>query len=102
MNRFSLKTLLLAVAFVALVIAATMNANRPWVVAMEALAYLFLATAVVGALVTVGQQRAFWAGCAVFGWGLWLAGALSAHVQLPGWRLEDVIASPFAGMFVEE
>jgi hypothetical protein len=93
MSRFSLRSLLMGVAFVAVAIVATMNANRAWVAGIEALAYLFLCTAMVGALWATGERRAFWGGCAVFGWALWLAGSSISYVNLPGWRLGEVIAN---------
>jgi hypothetical protein len=93
MNRFSLRTLLLAVAFVALAIVTTINASYTRVVALEMLAFLFLFTAIAGAIFARDQRRAFWIGCAIFGWGFWLAGALSSYVKLPGWRVEDAIAA---------
>jgi hypothetical protein len=101
MNRFSLRTLLLAVALFALALVATMNASRPWAVAIEALVYVLLSAAIVGALCTIGEQRAFWIGCAVFGWGLWLAGAAN-EVRFPGGRLDDVVASAIAPAFNTE
>ncbi len=102
MTRFSLRTLLLAVALFALALVATMNASRPWAVTLEVLAYLLLSAAIVGALCTVGEQRTFWIGCAVFGWTLWLAGALSSHVQLPGGRVADTVADRLAPAFQTE
>jgi hypothetical protein len=99
MTRFSLRALLLAVAFVALAIVATKNANYTWLVALEMLAYLFLFTAIVGAIFARGERRAFWIGCAIFGWGFWLAGALSSYVRLPGWRVEDVVAEVLIRVF---
>ncbi len=72
MSRFSLRALFVGVALVALAIVATMNANRPWAVAMEVLVYLLLSTAIVGALWTIGERRAFWGGCGYsdgrYGW----------------------------------
>jgi hypothetical protein len=99
MNRFSLKTLLAGVAFVALAIVATMNANYAWVVALEMLAYMFLFTAIVGAIFARGERRAFWVGCAIFGWGFWLAGALATYVRLPGWRVEETVAELLIRVF---
>jgi hypothetical protein len=102
MNRFSLRTLLLAVVLFALALVATMNASRPWAVALEALVYVLLSAAVVGALCTVGERRAFWIGCAVFGWALWLAGVLLNHVQLPGGRVADAVADRLIPIFQTE
>ncbi len=90
---------MLAVAFVALAIVATKNANYTWLVALEMLAYLFLFTAIVGAVFARGDRRAFWIGCAIFGWGFWLAAALSSYVRLPGWRVEETVAEQLIRVF---
>src|SRR5688500_1127412 len=68
--RFSLKWLLVAVAFVAVGLVALLNANELWRHAFETAIILLFLTSVVGGVASSGQSRAFWTGCAVFvgGW----------------------------------
>jgi hypothetical protein len=66
--RFSLKQLLLAMAYVALGCVALRSANTTWVGAMVGLTWIALAASLLLAMYRDGQDRAFWVGFAVAGW----------------------------------
>src|SRR5262245_57491251 len=67
MRTFSLKWLLIAVAFVALSVVALLNANSVWQSAFENAALVFLLVAIVGMVASMGESRVFWFGCFLFG-----------------------------------
>ena len=67
--RFSLTRLLVSVSLLAVACAALLTPSEFWAAVACGLAMLLLATATLAALVRQGPARAFWIGCAVFGWG---------------------------------
>jgi hypothetical protein len=67
MSSFSIKWLLLVVAYVAVAIAALLNANDYWRNALHAASLLLVLAAILGTIYSVGQRRAFWTGWLVFG-----------------------------------
>lgn len=70
--QFSIRSLLVAVAFVSLGIAALVNTNAWWDAAMWGVAVFTLAVAVLLAIYRRGEQRAFWLGFSILG-SLYLA-----------------------------
>lgn len=70
--QFSIRTLLVAVTIAALGIAALLNANLWWEMAMWGATLTLLATAILLIIYRRDQWRAFWVGFLVFG-GLYLA-----------------------------
>lgn len=68
--RFSLWSMFLGVAAVAIVCAALVKPTESWVIAFQAVALGVLTFALLAALVYErGAARAFWIGFAVVGWG---------------------------------
>ncbi|MBI3463731.1 MAG: hypothetical protein HY000_11845 [Planctomycetes bacterium] len=67
--RFSLRGLLVAVAFIAFACAAVRFATDFWADAMFTLMMTVLLAAVLGIVFRRGEQRAHWIGFCVFGWG---------------------------------
>jgi hypothetical protein len=76
--QFSVRQLLIAVAFVAIGAAALRNANSSWMCAWWGVLPLMLAVAILLAIFRRGQSQAFWVGFALFGW-LYLAVVLVAY-----------------------
>ena len=72
--QFSLRHLLVSVAFVAVACTALLNANPWWVRGSWLVAVGLLFGAVVQALFRRGQRRAFWTGFAIAGWLCIVAG----------------------------
>ena len=66
--QFSIRQLLIAVAFVGLGMAALLNANPWWQSAAWTVTILLLSAAILLAVYRVEQARAFWIGFLVFGW----------------------------------
>jgi len=66
--QFSVRHLLIAVAFSALGITALMNAGGWWVSALWIVVILLLAAAVLLCVYRRDESRAFWLGFLVFGW----------------------------------
>ena len=65
--RFSLKWLLIAVAFVAVGLVALINANSVWREGLETVAAIMLLVAIVGAIASLGERRLYWLGYILFG-----------------------------------
>ena len=65
--RFSLRSILLAVALAALGTAALVNASQAWLCAIASLSLAVLLTGVTLALNTKGSLRAFWIGFLTWG-----------------------------------
>jgi hypothetical protein len=76
--QFSIRQLLVAVAFVAIGAAALRNANSYWMSAVWAFVPLLLAVAILLAIFRRGQSQAFWIGFGLFGW-LYFALVLVAY-----------------------
>ncbi len=77
--RFSLRWLLIFVAFVAVGIASLRYASF-FISGCLSVAWLvFLMVAILGAAYRRKQQRAFWFGCCVFGWSFTAYGMLSGN-----------------------
>lgn len=88
--QFSLRTLLIVVAFVAVTLAAIFNV----VVATLLLIPTFglLLVSLVGAALCRGRRQAFWIGVAVMGWGYVIASAIpSPFIQIVGVLLSDML-----------
>lgn len=66
--RFTIRTLLGIVLFVAIAIAALRAADDAWVSGVFGLTLLILLTAVLLAVHRTDRRRAFWLGFALFGW----------------------------------
>jgi hypothetical protein len=64
--RFSLKTLLVATAIVAVSCAGILYANRTWGACFFTASYIAILASIVAMLLTRGQERAFWIGFVVF------------------------------------
>ena len=69
MRRFSIRKLMAFVFVSAVGLAGLRNANEVWAGTMLMVAYVAIATAVLGGLILRARQRYGWAGCAVFGGG---------------------------------
>ena len=105
--QFSLRHLLVSVAFVAVACTALLNANPWWVRGSWLVGVGLLFGAVVQALFRRGQRRAFWTGFAIAGWLCVVAGTnafdgLRIVRQLPEQtlaglyaRLPDALRMPF-------
>jgi len=72
MTRFSLRWLFGFVALVGLAIVALKNANEAWWSLGVTIVLLVLSVATVGAVTSLHERRAFWIGCAIFGWAYWI------------------------------
>jgi hypothetical protein len=68
MPRFSLRWLLLFVAFFAIAVFSLRYASRPISDCLSAAWFTVLLLAIFGVVYRRGRQRAFWLGCCVFGW----------------------------------
>ena len=83
--RFSLRWLFGGVAFAAIGCASLVYASEPISMALGAVLFVFLITAVLGAIFA-GRSRRFWAGCAIVG-SIYIATAYlpqyRAGIQLP-------------------
>ena len=66
--QFSLRTLLVGVAFVAVGCVALVKASEAWQTAIYTTTFSVLFIAMLGGLFHWGRTRAFWAGFAVIGW----------------------------------
>lgn len=66
---FSLKGLLGAITLIAIGTYAMVNATPAWLSFVAVLTTFLLLTAIVGAIYSRGQRRAFFVGCCVLGWG---------------------------------
>jgi hypothetical protein len=66
--RFSLRWLLVAVAFIAVSVVVLLNANFYWARGMRSVLILSLSLAIVGGIFSQGKSRAFWSGFAICGW----------------------------------
>lgn len=77
MLRFSLRWLLVFVAFIACGLVSLRNASYLISGCLSAVWILFLMVAVLGAIYRRERQRAFWVGCCVFGWSFVAYGTLS-------------------------
>jgi hypothetical protein len=65
--QFSLKWLLAATAYVALLLVALLNANSVWQGIFQSAAATLLLVALTGAIVCVGKAKCFWIGYVIFG-----------------------------------
>ncbi len=92
MLNFSIKWLLLAVAYVALSVAALLNANDYWRYGFESVAFLLLLTALLGMSFSLRQRRAFWAGWFVFS-AAWFLFALGLFEFSRGWTARLITTS---------
>ena len=68
MVRFSLRTLAIAVAAVAIACFALVNANVWTAMSASTVVFLLLSLATVLAILPDGPRRSFWIGFAVLGW----------------------------------
>jgi hypothetical protein len=66
--QFRFRTLFLAIAFVAVGVAALINASPAWSHNLYFAAVVLLTLAMPLACYRTGEKRAFWAGFALFGW----------------------------------
>jgi hypothetical protein len=66
--RISLATLLAVIAVLALGLAGIVSASSFWTVAAATVTLALLLSAILGACLLDGDDRAFWAGFALFGW----------------------------------
>lgn len=66
--QFSLAALGIGVAFTSIACAALVYASETWSSTLFTAVIAFLTWAILVALYRVGATRAFWVGCAVFGW----------------------------------
>ncbi len=66
--QFRFRTLFLAIAFVAIAVAALINATPAWSLDLFCAAVALLTVAIPLACYRTGEQRAFWAGFALCGW----------------------------------
>jgi hypothetical protein len=74
--RFSLKWLLIAVAFVAVSLVALLNANNEWRSAFENISLFTLLVAASAAMYSVSERRAFCFGFVLFGFAYFLVLAI--------------------------
>jgi hypothetical protein len=65
--RFSIRVLLIAIAFVAVSIVALRYANNFWCSCFTFLAIVLLLSSIVGIVYSAGAKRAAWVGAAIFG-----------------------------------
>ncbi len=103
--RFSLWSMFLSVAAVAIVCAALVKPTFAWGMAFQAAALAVLTFAVLAALVSErGAARAFWIGFAVVGWGnLGLhriqLSEISLTNRISDWLMDVIHAYPSASPF---
>jgi hypothetical protein len=87
MPRFSLKWLLIAVAYIAISVGALLNANRFWRSSLESSAVALVLIALAGVIWSAGERRAFWGGSLLFGaiYLLWSTGlfGLTQSIRFP-------------------
>jgi hypothetical protein len=102
--RISLASLLGIIAVIALGLAGMMSASSVWTTAAATVTLALLLTALLGARLLDGIDRAFWAGFALFGWTYlllvnwdWVGGQFG-HDLTAG--LSDVADSIFADVTV--
>jgi hypothetical protein len=86
--QFSLRNLLVAVAFVAIAVTALLNANLWWTGGIWLLTIGLLVIAILAAIIRRGERQAFWMGFAIVGWLCIIAGSdwfpgLSGARRLP-------------------
>jgi hypothetical protein len=85
MSSFSIKWLLLAVAYVAICIVALINANSYWRQGFESAALLCLLSALLGTILSRGRRRSFWTGWLIFG-GAWFLLVIGLFGISQRWR----------------
>lgn len=78
--RFTIGSLLLAVLFAAIALAALWASTDPWDNAIFGLTLLVLATSILLAVHRRDRRRAFWLGFALFGW-LYLGASLIPPIE---------------------
>jgi hypothetical protein len=87
MPRFSLKWLLVIVAYLAITVAALLNANRFWRSSLESAAVELVLIALAGVIWSAGERRAFWGGAFLFGaiYLVWATGVfgLTQSIRFP-------------------
>lgn len=94
--RFSIKSLMTAVALLGLVLAAMKRPNVGWAFVLPLVHSTMLLTAVLGALLRRGEKQAFWIGFSLFGWSygvlllLWKADAASVHLYPPPHEMLEI------------
>jgi hypothetical protein len=86
--RFTLRGLLVAIAFVAVSVVALLYANWYWVGAARSVVILSLSIAVCGGIFARGAARAFWLGFAILGW-IHFASVGFAHWRGYGYLITD-------------
>ena len=89
--QFSVRQLLIAVAFVAIGAAALRNANSYWLTVLWGIVPLLLAVAILLVIFRRGQSQAFWIGFALFG-SLYFAVVLVAYWPTPNAARYDPLA----------
>ncbi|MEX0641502.1 MAG: hypothetical protein WD468_02310 [Pirellulales bacterium] len=83
---FSIKSMLVAVALIAVSIVGLHYASLPWAAFFYTAAFLLVLTGIVGSLVCSWPVRAFWIGFAVFGGGyFWLALMAEGSLRFGGY-----------------
>jgi len=66
--RFSIRSMFLAIAAIAICLVSLRYANSFWETALNFLLAVFLCSTIPGVIYCVGAKRATWVGAAVFGW----------------------------------
>jgi hypothetical protein len=82
---FSIRSMLAAVAIVAVSIVGLRYANLPWAAFFYTAAFLLVLTGIVAAMVRPWPERGYWIGCALFSGGyFWLAMVAEGSLRFGG------------------
>ena len=79
---FSMKWLFVVIAYIAISVAALLNANSVWHHSLHSSTVLLVLLALVAAVWSLGERRAFWGGC--FLWGVVYFGWFAGYVRFEG------------------
>jgi hypothetical protein len=100
--RFTIGSLILIVAVVAVALAAIRNASRPWAGAILSITFFALICSFLGIVLGRGMRRVYWSGFAVLGWSYillmyvpWLGEHIGHFLLAPNLfeYLEEVVAA---------